>query len=241
MVRHMGPEHASREKILSMVKNFIFVHNNAYRIRFQGIKIGILEGFENIEFVSLFLMRKRLSGGQRWFLKPYFPLIRGMFVFKSGLRFSFRALEVPEPRVRKRPFSLTKMTFSLLSVASSFLICVIVIHIGCPRKKFQIEILEVWQLWTLSGHFGLFWTFFGTFGHSADIWELLGTLGTIGHFWSFWELLGTFRHFGPFWALWALLGTFGRSRHFYTLWALLGNFGHSEHFMALLSKSAQKC
>ena len=55
-------------------------------------------------------MRKRLSSGQKWFLRPYFPLIRGMFVFRSGLRFSFRALEVPEPRVRKRSLSLTKMT-----------------------------------------------------------------------------------------------------------------------------------
>ena len=51
-------------------------------------------------------MRKRLSYG------PHFPLIRGMFVFRSGLRFSFRALEVPGPRMRKRLFSLTKMTFS---------------------------------------------------------------------------------------------------------------------------------
>ena len=31
-----------------------------------------------------------------------------MFVLRSGLRFSFRALEVPKPRVRKRSFSLTK-------------------------------------------------------------------------------------------------------------------------------------
>ena len=53
---------------------------------------------------------------QKWFLRPYFPLIKGMFVFRSGHRFSFRALEVPEPRVRKRSFSLTKMTFSSLSV-----------------------------------------------------------------------------------------------------------------------------
>ena len=29
-----------------------------------------------------------------------------MFVFRGGLRFSFRALEVPEPRMRKRSFSL---------------------------------------------------------------------------------------------------------------------------------------
>ena len=47
-------------------------------------------------------MRKRLSSGQKWFLRPYFPLIRGMFVLRSGLRFSFRALEVPKPRKRKR-------------------------------------------------------------------------------------------------------------------------------------------
>ena len=47
---------------------------------------------------------KQLSSGQKWFLKPYFLLFRGMFVFRSGLRFSFRALEVPEPRVSKRSF-----------------------------------------------------------------------------------------------------------------------------------------
>ena len=32
--------------------------------------------------------------------------IRGMFLLRSGLRFSFRALEVPEPRVRKMSLSL---------------------------------------------------------------------------------------------------------------------------------------
>ena len=35
-------------------------------------------------------MRKRLSSGQKWFLRPYFPVIRGMFVFRNGLRFLFR-------------------------------------------------------------------------------------------------------------------------------------------------------
>ena len=40
-------------------------------------------------------------------------LNRGMFVFRSGLRFSFRALEVPEPRVRKRPLSLTSFLFQM--------------------------------------------------------------------------------------------------------------------------------
>ena len=57
-------------------------------------------------FFSLFLMRKPLSSGQKLFLRLYFPLIRGMLLLKCGLRFSFRALEVPEPRVRKRPLSL---------------------------------------------------------------------------------------------------------------------------------------
>ena len=98
------------------------MHENAYRIRFQEIKIG---GFEKKAFFSLFLMRKRLSSGQKWFLRPYFPLIRGMFVFRSGLRFSFRALVVPEPRVRKRSFSLTKPsdTWNIDPVAGLALFC----------------------------------------------------------------------------------------------------------------------
>ena len=37
---HMGPEHASREKISSMVIFLIFVHKNVCRIRFQEIKMG---------------------------------------------------------------------------------------------------------------------------------------------------------------------------------------------------------
>ena len=41
---------------------------------------------------------------KRGFLGPHYPLIRGMFVFRSGVRFLFGALEVPEPRVRKRQF-----------------------------------------------------------------------------------------------------------------------------------------
>ena len=103
-VSHMGLEHAPREKKLPMVNFLIFMHKNVYRIRFQKIKIRPLKGFEKKAFFSLLLMRKRLSGGQKWFLEPYFPLIRGMFVFRSGLRFLFRALEVPELRVRKRPY-----------------------------------------------------------------------------------------------------------------------------------------
>ena len=102
----MGREHASREKKLPMVNFLIFVQKNVSTIRFQEIKIRPFQDFEKKAFFSLFLMRKRLSSGQKWFLRPYFPLIRGMFVFRSGLRFSFRALEVPKPRVRKMPLSL---------------------------------------------------------------------------------------------------------------------------------------
>ena len=101
---HMGREHASREKKLTMVNFLIFVQKNVSTIRFQEIKIRPFRDFEKKAFFSLFLMRKRLSSGQKWFLRPYFPLIRGMFLLRSGLRFSFRALEVPEPRVRKRPY-----------------------------------------------------------------------------------------------------------------------------------------
>ena len=36
-----------------------------------------------------------------------------MFVFRSGLVFSFRALEVSEPIVRKRPLSLTSFLFQM--------------------------------------------------------------------------------------------------------------------------------
>ena len=83
-----------REKKITHSKFFDFRSKNVNRNRFQEIKIGPWEGFEKKAFFSLFLMRKRLSGGQKWFLRPYFPLIKGIFVFRSGLRFSFRALEV---------------------------------------------------------------------------------------------------------------------------------------------------
>ena len=67
-------------------------------------KIGPLGPKEKINFFSFFLMRKRFSSGQKCIQRPYFPLIRGMFLLRSGLRFSFLALEVPEPRVRKKPY-----------------------------------------------------------------------------------------------------------------------------------------
>ena len=92
----------------------IFIDNLQFQTTKKKFKIGPLGPKEKINFFSFFLMRKRLSSGQKWFLRPYFPLIRGIFLLKSGLRFSFWALEVPELRVRKRSFSLTKMAFSSL-------------------------------------------------------------------------------------------------------------------------------
>ena len=43
-----------------------------------------------------------------------------MFLLRSGLRFSFRPLEVPEPRVRKRPLSLTNRAFSFIFLKKCF-------------------------------------------------------------------------------------------------------------------------
>ena len=67
-------------------------------------------------FFSLFLMKKTLSSGQKWFLRSYFQLIWGIFFLGSGLRFSF-----PAPEVRKRPFSLTKVVFLTLGSGISVL------------------------------------------------------------------------------------------------------------------------
>ena len=40
------------------------------RLRIQKLKIGHWGDFEKIDFFSFFLMRKRLSSGQKWFLRP---------------------------------------------------------------------------------------------------------------------------------------------------------------------------
>ena len=69
--------------------------------KYVNLKIELLQIFEKKSFSSLFLMRKPLSSDQKWFLRPYFPLIGGIFKLKSGLSFLFQAPEVPEPKVRK--------------------------------------------------------------------------------------------------------------------------------------------
>ena len=81
----------SRKIKLSEPSEGIFRDPTKYWTIKKNCKIGPLGPKEKIDFFSFFLMRQRLSSGQRWFLRPYFPLIRGMFVFRSGLRFLFRA------------------------------------------------------------------------------------------------------------------------------------------------------
>ena len=55
-IRHMGLEHASREKKLSMVNFLIFVQKNVSRIRFQEIKIRPLKGFEKMRFLCFYII-----------------------------------------------------------------------------------------------------------------------------------------------------------------------------------------
>ena len=52
----MGPEHASREKKLSMVNFLIFVQKNVSRIRFQEIKIRPWKGFEKMRFLCFYII-----------------------------------------------------------------------------------------------------------------------------------------------------------------------------------------
>ena len=96
-----------------------FIHITSKNV---SLKIGSRGPKKLGPFVSLFLMRKPLSSGQKLFLRPYFPLIRGIFLLKSGLRFSFQAPEVLKMRVRKRPLSLSKVAFSSLSIPALLLL-----------------------------------------------------------------------------------------------------------------------
>ena len=131
--RHKGISHLDRaHKVLrtrlrkQITKNSLvakFYHDS----KNVSLKIGSRGPQKLGPFSSLFLMRKTLSSGQKWFLRPYFPLIRGMFLLRSGLRFSFRALEVPEPRVRKRPLSLLIWSFPHSQFG----------HFQCPKRKYK--------------------------------------------------------------------------------------------------------
>ena len=108
-----------------MVNFLIFVQKNVSTIRFQEIKIRIGEGFELRPFFSLFLMRKRLSSGQKWFLRPYFPLIRGMFVLKSGLFIFVSDTGSAPTESEEKAILVVKVAFSSLSVRA----------LPVPKKK----------------------------------------------------------------------------------------------------------
>ena len=56
LMPHMGREHASREKKLSMVNFLIFVQKHVSRIRFQEIKICPLKGFEKMHFLCFYII-----------------------------------------------------------------------------------------------------------------------------------------------------------------------------------------
>ena len=114
-VKHKWQEHGVRDKKCFTLDLFWNWQMIIWTFRIQKLKIGSLADFEKKSFSSLFLMRKPLSSDQECFLRPYFPLIGGIFVLKSGLRFLFRALEVPIRKVRKSPF------FSWNAISAKFL------------------------------------------------------------------------------------------------------------------------
>ena len=53
---HLGLEHASREKKLSMVNYLIFGQKNVSTIRFQKIKIRPLKGFKKMRFLCFYII-----------------------------------------------------------------------------------------------------------------------------------------------------------------------------------------
>ena len=69
-IYHMGREHASREKKLSMVNFFIFVQKNVSTIRFQEIKIRPLGGFEKMRFLCFYIIK---SMARKGYFGPKYP------------------------------------------------------------------------------------------------------------------------------------------------------------------------
>ena len=87
---HMGPEDPSNRKkypFFLLMPNFRKLRDDS---KYVSLKIGSWKPQKLGPFSSLFLMRKTLSSCQKWFLRPFPPLIRGMFPFRNGLRFWFR-------------------------------------------------------------------------------------------------------------------------------------------------------
>ena len=88
--------------------------------KYVNLKIELLQIFEKKSFSSLFLTRKPLSSDQKWFLMPYFPLIRGMFVFRSGLRFRVEHWKCPNREWGKGHFSKLISESGLFLTLGSF-------------------------------------------------------------------------------------------------------------------------
>ena len=84
------------------------------------LKLAADNFFGKQYFFSLQRVRKLLSSDRHQFLSLFVSI--GMHC-KSGLRFSFWALEVLVLRVRKRPLSLSTVVFSSLS------------ELALPKKK----------------------------------------------------------------------------------------------------------
>ena len=76
--KHMGPEDPSNRKKYPS----FFLKPNLRKLqddsKYISLKIGSKVPQKLGPFVSLFVMRKTLSSGQKWFVRPYFALIRGM-------------------------------------------------------------------------------------------------------------------------------------------------------------------
>ena len=99
--KQMGPEDpANRKKHLQILFQPI-CRNLQDDYKNVSLKIGSKGPKKLGHFFSLFLMIKPLSSGQKWFLRTYFPLI-GVCMYSEVVFVSGTALEVPEPRVRKR-------------------------------------------------------------------------------------------------------------------------------------------
>ena len=82
---------------------------------------------------------RALSSGQKWFLRPYFPLIRGMFLLRSGPRFSFCAWTESE---EKATFNLLIWPFPHSRFG----------HFQCPKRKSKTtsqlkHTPNQWEIW----------------------------------------------------------------------------------------------
>ena len=85
--KHMGPEDPSNKKkypSFLLMPNFRKLRDDS---KYVSLKIGSWKPQKLGPFSSLFLMRKTLSSDQKWFLRLFFPLIRGMFLLKRPKKF----------------------------------------------------------------------------------------------------------------------------------------------------------